>query len=175
MQQPTLTTERLLLRAFESADAHQVQRLAGNADVSSTTANIPHPYPDGLAEKWISTHGENFANQSRVTYAICLKENGELIGCISLIHLSSEHPELGYWLGVEHWGRGYCTEACREMIKFCIERFSLKAIYGKHLSRNPASGHVMEKCGLTYIGSDTGKDGFMLAPEEFRIYRMLCE
>jgi len=171
MLQTEISTERLVLRKFELSDAIQVQAMAGNRDVSSTTANIPYPYPDGLAEKWISNHPDNFANKSVVTYAITLKESENLIGCVSMMHLNSEKPELGYWLGVDYWGKGYCSEACGALIDFCTEYFGIAVVYGKHLSRNPASGKVLEKCGLSYIESGVGKEGFMEKAEEFKVYR----
>ena len=174
MNQRQIETERLILRRFENNDAKQVQLLAGDRKVSSATANIPYPYPNGLAEKWIANHAQNFVDKSTVTYAVSLKSSGELIGCVSMMNLSSEQPELGYWLGADYWGNGYCTEACIALIEFCIEFFSLAAIYGKHLSRNPASGEVMKKCGLSYISTGIGKDGFMEEPEEFKVYQKVC-
>jgi hypothetical protein len=55
-QRPTCHTARLVLRLFELADARGVQRLAGEKAVADTTANIPHPYLDGMAKQWIATH-----------------------------------------------------------------------------------------------------------------------
>jgi ribosomal-protein-alanine N-acetyltransferase len=55
-ERPTLETARSVLRPFILADAPDVQRLAGERDVASTTRNIPHPYANGMAEQWIRTH-----------------------------------------------------------------------------------------------------------------------
>jgi hypothetical protein len=52
-QRPTLHTVRLVLRPFELAPAQDVQRLAGEKAIADTTANIPHPYLDGMAEQWM--------------------------------------------------------------------------------------------------------------------------
>ena len=55
---PILTTERLRLRPFTQEDAAEVRRLAGDRDIADTTLNIPHPYEEEAAERWIGTHAE---------------------------------------------------------------------------------------------------------------------
>jgi len=51
---PELRTERLHLRMPDFDDAANIQRLAGAVEIYRTTERIPHPYPDGLAERWIA-------------------------------------------------------------------------------------------------------------------------
>jgi len=43
-ERPIIQTDRLVLRPFTLADAPDVQRLAGDRDIASTTSNLPHPY-----------------------------------------------------------------------------------------------------------------------------------
>jgi RimJ/RimL family protein N-acetyltransferase len=151
--QPLLETKRLILRPFQLSDAKEVQRLAGVKEIASTTLNIPHPYPDGAAEAWISTHQDTYEAGKGVVYAITYRVVSHLVGAISLMDLSQGHQaELGYWIGSPHWNRGYCTEAARALMQFGFERLGLHRIHARHLSRNPASGRVMQKLGMQYEG-----------------------
>ncbi|MDZ7376443.1 MAG: GNAT family N-acetyltransferase, partial [candidate division KSB1 bacterium] len=63
---PELKTNRLTLRPFTLADAPMVQKLAGEYEVARRTLNIPYPYEDGVAEKWISKHADLFAKMEQV-------------------------------------------------------------------------------------------------------------
>ncbi|MEM8530587.1 MAG: GNAT family N-acetyltransferase [Chloroflexota bacterium] len=154
MQQPTLNTERLLLRSFTLTDAPIVQRLAGSRAVADTTLNIPHPYPDGAAAQWIGTHQQAFANTTGVIFAIVLRETNELCGAISLGITKQHHrAEMGYWLGVSYWNQGYTTEAARTLLGYGFNELQLHRINAHHLTRNPASGRVMQKIGMTYEGT----------------------
>lgn len=150
---PTLTTDRLVLRPFQVSDAKRVQELAGHPNVAAATATIPHPYPDGAAEKWIGDHGEWYRKGAGVQFAITLKKTEELIGCIALgISANSSRAELGYWVGVEYWNHGYCSEAAKEVIKYGVETIGLNKITSRHMSTNPASGRVMLNAGLKKEG-----------------------
>jgi len=73
-KQPTLETERLVLRPFVLADAPRVKLLAGDRAIAATTKNIPHPYEDGMAGKWIGLHQERFENGQEAVFGITLRE-----------------------------------------------------------------------------------------------------
>ncbi|MEM9334681.1 MAG: GNAT family N-acetyltransferase [Pseudomonadota bacterium] len=150
MRLPCLSTRRLLLRPFEPSDATAVQRLAGDARVADTTKNIPHPYPDGAAEAWISSHRMLIQEGKQVVFAITDRSTTELCGAISL-RLSDEKEiaELGYWTGVPFWGQGIATEATEAVCGYGFAALKLYWIVGWHLVRNPASGRVMQKAGMT--------------------------
>jgi ribosomal-protein-alanine N-acetyltransferase len=152
-QQPTLATERLLLRPFKLTDAPEVQRLAGDWAVADTTLVIPHPYPDGAAENWISKHANWLAEGTQVTFAITRKSDGLLIGAISLMEMSKGHQaELGYWIGKAYWSKGFCTEAARAILRYAFSELCLVRVHSCHFSRNPASGRVMQKLSMKHEG-----------------------
>jgi RimJ/RimL family protein N-acetyltransferase len=148
-EQPRLETERLVLRSFSMDDAADVQRLAGAAEVALTTLNVPHPYEDGLAEDWISQHRAQFEAGQGVNYAVTLKETGELVGAMGLV-INERHnrAEMGYWIGVPYWNRGYGTEAARALVTYGFETLGLNRIHATHFTRNPASGRIMQKLGM---------------------------
>lgn len=153
-QRPTIETERLILRPFALEDAARVQLLAGAWEIASVTLNVPHPYEDGMAETWISTHQEQFDAGKLVTLAVTLRESGLLIGAIGLTrHPEFERAEMGYWMGVPYWGQGYCTEAAKAMIRYAFHTLGLHRVCATHLVRNPASGRVMQKAGMTLEGT----------------------
>ncbi len=160
---PIINTERLILRPFSISDAEEVQRLAGAKEVYETTANVPHPYEDGMAEKWISTHASTFYNDFGVSLAITDRKDGKLIGAIGLVANKQNHrAELGYWIGHPFWGNGYCTEVAKELIRYGFDELEYHKITARHMEANPASGRVMEKAGMKKEGifqDDTFKDG----------------
>jgi RimJ/RimL family protein N-acetyltransferase len=152
--QPILETKRLILRPFKLSDSETVEELAGDKHIASTTLNVPHPYPKGGALEWIATHETKYLEGKGVVYAITLKKSGELIGCISLaIMVEHNQAELGYWVGVPYWNQGYCTEAGKAILEYGFDTRELNRIHACYISRNPASGRVMEKLGMSHEGT----------------------
>ncbi|WP_334073123.1 GNAT family N-acetyltransferase [Paenibacillus sp. A14] len=150
---PTIQLERLILRPFCLDDAKEVQALAGDKSVAEMTLTIPHPYEDGMAEQWIETHANHFNEDRALELAIVHKDDGYLIGAISLgINRKFEHAELGYWIGSKYRNHGYCTEAARGIIDYGFRDMQLNRIFALHLGKNPASGKVMTKLGMKYEG-----------------------
>lgn len=151
--QPTLNTDRLILRPFTLADAPELHRLANEPEIAATTLRIPHPYPEKLARTWIESHPAMFEAGDGVVFAVVLRRDGNLIGCVGLTcDPENQNAELGYWIGVPYWNRGYATEAARMTVAFGFAAFGLHRIKSGYFASNPASGRVMEKIGMRYEG-----------------------
>lgn len=151
--QPTLNTQRLVLRPFTPGDAPRVQELAGAPEIAATTLRIPHPYPKGYAAQWIAGHAGMFEAGEGVVFAIVRRRDAALVGCTGLqCDTENRNAELGYWIGVPYWNRGYATEAARMTVAFGFAGFGLHAIKSSYFGSNPASGRVMEKIGMRYEG-----------------------
>ncbi len=76
----------------------------------------------------------------------------ELAGSISLSPQTDIHcknAELGYFLAEEYWGRGYMTEAVRQIVAYGFETLDITRIFARPFGRNRASQRVLEKAGFT--------------------------
>ncbi len=147
---PVLETERLVLRAPRPEDAENIVMLANERRIAENTARIPHPYTLPDAEAFLAA-----ANRSdrETTFVIALSE-GTLIGACGLEGpgTASLMPELGCWLGVPYWGRGFATEAVRALIDHAFTDLEPEALQAGARVTNPASRRVLEKCGFQWTG-----------------------
>ncbi|MEA2933746.1 MAG: hypothetical protein QOD74_392 [Variibacter sp.] len=144
---PVLETERLVLRAPQLEDAKAMAALANDRRIAENTRRIPHPYRESDAEDFIS--GANVAGGDRV-FLITLA--GQPIGGCGLAMIDGPAPELGYWLGVPYWRQGYATESVRAVIDYAFEDLDHEALQAGARVTNPASRHVLEKCGFQWTG-----------------------
>lgn len=144
---PILETERLILRAHTIDDAEgcfawQSDPIATKFLSRSTSTDISE------TREWL----KKIENADSLMWAMVLKENGALIGTCA-IGESSYMP--GYWnfayyLRRDEWNKGYATEAAKAMIKYAKEEQGIKNFCAVHAVDNPASGRVIEKCGLKF-------------------------
>lgn len=144
-----ITSIPVVLRAFVPGDAARVAELCGDEAVALPTAAIPHPYPASAAAEWIASHRDAREAGSAWTYAITRTDDGALVGAIDLRAAAGPDGNLGYWVGRPYWGCGYATTAVRALLAMAFLGLELDALGATHLARNPASGRVLEKCGMT--------------------------
>ena len=137
------------------SDAPDIQRLAGDKDVASTTKGIKHPYEDGMAEEWITSCQRQADSRELVHFAITVDPDDVLIG-VATLHLEGKGAELSYWIGKPFWNQGYASEAAKAVVEYGFSELALDRIYAAHFTRNPASGRVLVNAGMHYEGSQLG-------------------
>ncbi|MBE5810789.1 MAG: GNAT family N-acetyltransferase [Clostridiales bacterium] len=150
---PVIDTPRLILRKMRMSDAPDVYRYAKDPEVArhvlweahqsvwETRAYIRYllwQYRSGLPGSW----------------AIELKETGRVVGTIGYMSYNADNAtvEVGYSLAREQWGKGLMTEALTAVIAETFRALDMHRIEAMHFTDNPASGRVMEKCGMTHEG-----------------------
>jgi RimJ/RimL family protein N-acetyltransferase len=145
---PVLETERLILRAPCFKDAEAIAALVNDRRIAQNTARIPHPY--GLADAQAFLTAAN-ANGGEIVFLICAPSGG-IVGCCGIARLDGETPEIGYWLGVPFWGKGYATEAARAVIDHAFGDLDYDTLLAGARVSNPASRRVLQKCGFQWTG-----------------------
>jgi len=137
------------------SDVPAIHELAGHPDIAATTLTIPHPYSKQDAADFVTSTRRAMEAGEGFVFAVTPKENeNRLLGAVGLdIHKEHWHGELGYWMGVPYWGRGYTTEAARRILAFAFDQLELNRVIARHFVHNIPSGRVMEKIGMTYEGT----------------------
>jgi [ribosomal protein S5]-alanine N-acetyltransferase len=152
-----LQTERLTLRLHAPSDIPALIPLIGAREVAATTLRIPHPYTESDAQDFIAGTQDELLNGSGLRLAIVLGESGTLCGGVGLrIEPDHRRAELGYWIGVPYWGKGYATEAAKAMVKYGFETLQLHRIFASHFVNNSASARVLGKIGMRHEGRQRG-------------------
>ena len=154
INQPTLKTRRLRLRPLELKDALLIQKTASAREIADTMISIPHPYPEGEAERYVSKLMSERKTGHAAAFTIRDKANGSFYGLIELRNINREHSlaELSFWLTPRNWGNGYMREAVRSMTLYAFEDLRLNRLYAYHMVRNPACGGVLKRNGFKQEG-----------------------
>ena len=145
-------TERLTLRPFTPADADAMFcNWANDPDVTKYLTWEPHTTVDvtnALLGIWCKEY------QKSRCYRWVMEYQGEPIGGIDVVRLNerSEWAELGYCMGKKWWNQGLMTEATGAVIRYLFCEVGFHRIVIEHAVKNPGSGRVAQKCGLTLEG-----------------------
>jgi RimJ/RimL family protein N-acetyltransferase len=142
-----LKTERLVLRPPVPADSKAIARLANDRRIAENLRRLPHPYSRADAEAFLE-----YLSRERRETVFLIEAEGAPCGMIGLDFGNDEGPEIGYWLGVTHWGNGFATEAVRAVIDYAFEEHAIDELFGGARVTNPASRRVLEKCGFQWTG-----------------------
>ena len=144
-----IKTKRLLLRPLTIEDAEDVFAWVGDERVArymvySTYSNIEQ-VKTWLASVCVDACAYHFGFE-RIS-------DGKLIGGGDI----GQDQKPGYWgfgynLRYDCWGMGYATEAANAMIDYAYEFFGARKFISRHCEPNMASGNVMKKCGLHFVG-----------------------
>jgi RimJ/RimL family protein N-acetyltransferase len=141
----------VVLREVEDADlpilyAHQAD------PVGAEMAAFPSRDETAFMAHWAKILLDP-ANTTRVVVV-----DGEVVGNIASFIIEGKR-EVGYWIGREHWGRGYATAALTAFLAIDDRR----PLYAAAAEHNIGSARVLERCGFRYTGPE---------PDHMRAYRL---
>jgi len=148
-----VTHSRVYLRAFEFSDLQTLNKLRNNAEIYSFTAGNKYFISSEYDMKWIED--KIFNNKQQLYLGICLAQNKQLIGYLSIINIDFQNRK-AEWGGIlidpEHINNGYATEAAKLMINHVFAELNINRFYGFWLEENNASLRMAEKLGFKKEG-----------------------
>jgi RimJ/RimL family protein N-acetyltransferase len=160
---PTLTTERLELRAFRDADAPEMYVQRSDPRILRNTS-VPKSINVEAALDFIHEIAEESAKGEVVAWAICLKGEEKLVGTICLWHFNLEiaTAEIGYTLHPDYWGKGLASEATAAVVRFGFEEMEAILIEAFTKPENKPSGSLLKRAGFVKTGHADDYDSYAL-------------
>jgi len=97
---------------------------------------------------------EGFRARTLFQWGIERKEDSLIIGTTTLFHLDAGNAraEIGYYLGSEHWRKGYMQESLAALLRFAFEVMKLRRIEADVDPRNDASLKSLDRLGFKKEG-----------------------
>lgn len=150
---PVLETEDLILRKPRMKDAAEMYAYASDPEVARYVLWEPHSSVSDT-RAFIRDLRRRIHGGYPSSWVITLRTSGRVIGTIGFMWYSAENSsaELGYSLSRSYWNHGYATQALKAVIDSSFRSLPVNRLEAQHDVRNPASGRVMEKCGLRQEG-----------------------
>lgn len=153
-----LETDRLVLRTGDMRDAEPMFRnWASDPEVVKYLTWEAYADVGGVRER-IGYLLENYGRADFYDWFIELKETGEAIGSIGFTGFDEGALsfEVGYVIGRRWWGRGIAAEALSAVLEFAFDKVGARSVTARHDAENASSGRVMQKCGMTPVGTIPG-------------------
>jgi RimJ/RimL family protein N-acetyltransferase len=150
---PTLTTERLILRAHEAGDAAALFALF--TDPGTMRYWGAPPWTDrAQATAMIERAGALFAAREAIRFALAPRAGGAMIGTCTLFAVDAQNrrAEMGYVLARDSWGRGFMHEALTALLDWGFGPLGLHRVEADVDPRNIPSVKVLERMGFVREG-----------------------
>jgi RimJ/RimL family protein N-acetyltransferase len=147
----SLSSQRLLLKAFGSADATE----AFNATTPTLTRFMgwdPAPSLEAFALIWQDWFPMMRAGTDG-HFVVRVKPELEFVGMVGLHNTSAAEPETGIWIKESQHGHGYGREAVAAMISFAARNFGKRAVVYPVVEQNRSSRRLAESLGGTIVGT----------------------
>ena len=150
---PTLETPRLVIRPLCLRDAPSLFSWSSDPQVARYVLWSAHASVRETRE-YIRYVRSLYRQSLPSSWGILLRNTDQVIGTIGLMAWSPENrmAEIGYSLSRSFWNQGIMTEAAARVIRSVFTDLDINRVEAQHDVRNPASGRVLEKCGMKKEG-----------------------
>ncbi|MCP5089020.1 MAG: GNAT family N-acetyltransferase [Rhodobacteraceae bacterium] len=145
-----IETKRFHLRPIRRSDLGLIELYAGDERVARMTATFPYPLPPGATEAYLER--VTAADRQQDVWAIDGSAAGEreLLGLITLIHITDYQCEVAYWIAPQFWNSGLASEAVNALV--AANPLNSISMVASVFQDNPASAKVVTNAGFELIG-----------------------
>lgn len=150
MEPVTLRTERLVLTPPMARDSEAVFQHCQDPEIQRYTT-VPVPYTRESAEYFVTEYVPG-GWRDGTEYVLGIRPVGssELLGVISW---QKPRDAIGYWMGAEHRGKGYMTEAVRAVADWMLSpEHGVDAVRWEAYAGNLGSAAVARAAGFRWVG-----------------------
>ena len=144
-------SNNITLQPLGESDIPRLAEIANDKRIADMLRDyFPHPYSQSDAEGYIS-----FVSEQDPLLNLGIFEGDVLVGICGGNALTDVHrytAEIGYWLGVDAWGRGIASKALALLVAHYYEHTSFVRLQAHVYSNNPASEQVLIKNGFIKEG-----------------------
>lgn len=137
-----LESKRLYFRPFRVEDSESVFEYSSDEETVKYLTWKAH----STIDQTIATIKDYLMKPG--IYAIVLKTEEKVIGCIDIRLLENNKATFGYVLNRKYWNMGYMSEALQSFIDYMFKKLNIDEIIGIHEKGNDASATVMKKCHM---------------------------
>jgi 8-oxo-dGTP diphosphatase len=159
MAQLPLETARLLLRPYSRDDAPAIVRMLNDPEMARFLMVTPYPFVEFDAKTLVKAAWRRMTGGRGFDLLVETKApDGKVVGSVGVgLHDEGARAELGFWIGRDHWGQGYATEAANRMMDFASGALKVPRFTGTVATDNAASLSVLAKLGFAETGRDERK------------------
>ncbi len=150
----SVTTPRLLLRAFRHDDVPAFLPLIGDWQVARWLARVPHPYTAADGHDWVELAARNRADHAALAFLAVRTADGVPVGSAGL-QPDDDRPdggEIGYWVGTPYQRAGYGLEMVTAMLATGFGPLGLSRIWAAADPDNRPSQALLRNAGLRQRG-----------------------
>jgi RimJ/RimL family protein N-acetyltransferase len=145
---------KVFLRAFEPDDYKKINAWRQDESMYRLTSANRYFISSEQDRQWVLDKILN--NRTEVYLAICLVENGLMIGYVSLSDIDYRNRR-AEWSGIiigekEYRGQGYATQAIYLLLEYCFNELDLHRLSGTWLAENTVSMFVGKMMGFRQEG-----------------------
>ena len=171
-----IETKRLILREMGPEDYDALYRVLADSDIMR---HYPYTFDEKRVRNWIFRNMERYRIFGFGLWAVCRKENGEMIGdCgLSMQNIGGViRPEIGYHIRADQQRKGYAGEAAIAVRDWTFENTPFLEIYSYMTYANEPSAKTAMAYGCRQVDEYADEENgrvrvFMISKDEWKKLR----